>query len=343
MSTANQYHNVEFPSELLNEQNGLKLDQKKRLLYIESNLLRWNKYELLEVTAFADQNEIKAAFIRLSKELHPDAYFGVNVGTYGSRIDKIFQAVREAYQTLADPLSRARYDAQLYHMQNRAAKPMDPIQKAQSQKRMQMIMERIRKARDMMEQAEKALSESKILEAERQAQLAKDYAPHDKDILQRYNALRQQMAPARAWLYLKKARELVFPERLESGLNGLEMIRSLTIDIRSIHPDSVQESARQTEKALELAPEDAKILAGAASVYARIGNYSRAARLAQKSVDLDNQMMLGWHTLYEISYKEGKYHTAIRAAERLVALKANDVWIQDLLDKARNKLQQQSV
>ena len=58
-------------------------------------------YEVLGVGAGASSCEIKAAYRRLAREVHPDA---------GGRGDEGFIRLHAAYATLADPDERARYD-----------------------------------------------------------------------------------------------------------------------------------------------------------------------------------------------------------------------------------------
>ncbi|KAM0912080.1 hypothetical protein ACQ4PT_013037 [Festuca glaucescens] len=60
-------------------------------------------YEVLGVGAAASRGEIKAAYRRLAREVHPDA-----AGTGGG--DEGFIRLHAAYATLADPDERARYD-----------------------------------------------------------------------------------------------------------------------------------------------------------------------------------------------------------------------------------------
>jgi hypothetical protein len=60
-------------------------------------------YEVLGVGAGASRGEIKAAYRRLAREVHPDAAGGCGAG-------EDFVRLHAAYATLADPDERARYD-----------------------------------------------------------------------------------------------------------------------------------------------------------------------------------------------------------------------------------------
>ncbi|XP_040381067.1 chaperone protein dnaJ 11, chloroplastic-like [Oryza brachyantha] len=64
-------------------------------------------YEVLGVGAGASRVEIKAAYRRLAREVHPDAAGGSGGAAGG---DEDFIRLHAAYATLADPDERARYD-----------------------------------------------------------------------------------------------------------------------------------------------------------------------------------------------------------------------------------------
>ncbi|KAL1399526.1 hypothetical protein pipiens_008148 [Culex pipiens pipiens] len=67
-------------------------------------------YEILKLKSTCTPKEIREAFIRLSKELHPDA--NVSNAKRASS-DKSFIQLLEAYKVLSKPDSRASYDYEL--------------------------------------------------------------------------------------------------------------------------------------------------------------------------------------------------------------------------------------
>jgi len=77
-----------------------------------------NHYEVLGVEKNATQTEIKEAYIKQGKELHPDLHRNIEDTKYGSLRDRYkedlyttqFKALNEAYTVLSKPDSRRIYD-----------------------------------------------------------------------------------------------------------------------------------------------------------------------------------------------------------------------------------------
>lgn len=65
-------------------------------------MLSSNPYELLEVSPNASAEEIKAAYLRLAKQWHPDRFSGAEKAAAEAR----FRALNEAYTAVKDPSRR---------------------------------------------------------------------------------------------------------------------------------------------------------------------------------------------------------------------------------------------
>lgn len=67
-----------------------------------------NYYQILEVSSDANYDQIRKAFRKLAKEIHPDVNKDI-----GSK--EKFQKLNEAHQTLSDPAKRRLYNLRLRH------------------------------------------------------------------------------------------------------------------------------------------------------------------------------------------------------------------------------------
>ncbi|HEX8952754.1 MAG TPA: DnaJ domain-containing protein, partial [Polyangia bacterium] len=87
----------------------LTVEQARRIDEFFVSLATRDAFELLEIARDADKKEVKRAYFKMSKELHPDRFFGKNIGPYRERLSKIFQSIKAAYELLSDDARRAAY------------------------------------------------------------------------------------------------------------------------------------------------------------------------------------------------------------------------------------------
>ena len=79
-----------------------------------------NCYELLEVSSSANNAELRKAFRKLSKRLHPDT-----TSLPSEEATRQFQNVCEAYDLLSDPVLRANYDLTIERENNLTDQKID--------------------------------------------------------------------------------------------------------------------------------------------------------------------------------------------------------------------------
>jgi DnaJ domain len=89
---------------------GMTAAQKKRIDDFFANLDQRNAFELLEIDRTADEKAVKRAYFKLSKEFHPDRYFGREIGEYKDHLSTIFRAIKAAFEVLSDKRRRAAYE-----------------------------------------------------------------------------------------------------------------------------------------------------------------------------------------------------------------------------------------
>jgi len=67
-------------------------------------------YQILGVKDSADESEIKSAYFKLAKQLHPDRLTGAPDPEIKEKANFVFAAINKAFDTLSDPQRRSRYD-----------------------------------------------------------------------------------------------------------------------------------------------------------------------------------------------------------------------------------------
>ena len=78
-------------------------------------------WALLGVPQGAEAKVLKRAYFKLSKEIHPDRYYGKQLGSFAERLTQVFEAVSRAYAKLTTPDAAASAEHRARRGQRRAA------------------------------------------------------------------------------------------------------------------------------------------------------------------------------------------------------------------------------
>ncbi len=120
-----------------------------RIREVHESLTTSHFYALLGVPHKADRKAIREAYFRLSKEFHPDSYFGRQLGDYKGKLEAIFRRLTEAYGILTHKEKRGEYDVYI----------ADQIAAAEMEER---LLEADREAARIHEEIERARVEAAI-------------------------------------------------------------------------------------------------------------------------------------------------------------------------------------
>lgn len=102
----------EFAAELA-EECDIDVPTRLRILELHRRLERLSHYDLLGVPRDAEKKDIKAGYFTLVNELHTDRFFGKRLGTFKTKLERIFAAATKAESTLTKAKLRAEYDRYL--------------------------------------------------------------------------------------------------------------------------------------------------------------------------------------------------------------------------------------
>ena len=88
-------------------------DARKRIMRKHVKLATQDLFELLELSLECDKRDVKRAYFKLSKEFHPDRFFGKKLGAYKEMVAQVFRAISQAAEYLGDDERRAEYHAMI--------------------------------------------------------------------------------------------------------------------------------------------------------------------------------------------------------------------------------------
>lgn len=93
--------------------NILDAPARQRIIELRRKIGNSSFYEMLEIEADSDKRTVKRAYFRLSKEFHPDRYYGKELGPFGPWLADIFKSVNQAFGVLGNNRKRSAYESEL--------------------------------------------------------------------------------------------------------------------------------------------------------------------------------------------------------------------------------------
>ncbi len=87
--------------------------QRIRILLFRRGMVRCTLFDLLGVAPDTDKRNVKRAYFRLSKDFHPDLYYGKDIGPFEGWLSEVFKAITDAFKILGNNKKRAKYESSL--------------------------------------------------------------------------------------------------------------------------------------------------------------------------------------------------------------------------------------
>lgn len=84
----------------------ISLDERDRILTMHRRIRSGDALAILGVADATDKKAIKRAYFGLSKDFHPDRFYGKRTGSFAARLNEVFEAISAAYAELNDDRPR---------------------------------------------------------------------------------------------------------------------------------------------------------------------------------------------------------------------------------------------
>lgn len=207
---AGRYATFMFDLVALSEDVDLELERKKEILYLCAQMEKGTYYDLLGVSVAAGAAEVKQAYLERSRSFHPDRFFRKRLGSFNGRVQELFRAVNEAYETLRDDALRAEYDqlhAKRFNVTAKSALDERQHREAEDRRREEERFARLRRTkgfgriaavRELLQQAAAFEAEDEIFRAAEVLKAAVELDPNSELVRARLGALRPRLDKKRA-------------------------------------------------------------------------------------------------------------------------------------------------
>lgn len=310
---------------------GLPAEVQERALAFESRL-EGSYHALLGVGTDAESKEIKRAYFKLSRDFHPDRYFGKDLGAFAPLLDRIFKKIALAYELLMDPTTRAELarsmaqapppEAEAPPAPAAPTKPGTPqkftkrewLDRMRKQFRLpeELLAERRFRAKQLAESADTSGRRGNWKEAASCIRLAIAFDPWN-------NAYKEQFGAVQIEIHRIRAEEL----RQEA--------------IGAFDSRSLAKALSLYEEVLAYKPSDAPAHDKAAELCLELEQFDQAQEYADRACELEPESAAYHITRGRVLKRRGRRDRAIDAFETAQTLDPQDTRSGDELKKLRRK------
>jgi tetratricopeptide (TPR) repeat protein len=276
--------------------------RRKAILHAEAMLATWTHYEVLGLAWNAGAEAARAAYIEKVKLFHPDRYPGKRLGTYRSRLEKVFRRLTEARDVLVDEVRRPAYakaTAPALEATRLAARALEDERRAEERRarlaRQNPMLARATRVSDLMKRAKEALAAGQFQQAANDFQLVVSLDPGHREAIELGAEAKKRSMAGRVEGLLEKAQA---SEALGQPGQALSAYRA----------------------ALEVDPANLRVCILAARVALKLGDVGSARELAEQGVRAAPRNGAAHEMLGLVHEAAGRKGDAKKALERALEL-----------------------
>jgi tetratricopeptide (TPR) repeat protein len=298
-----RYSDHVFTPADLAEDVDLSLEVKKEVLYLHGQLGRFDHWRLLGIPWNASGETARAAYVARVKVFHPDRYAGKRLGSYLSRLERVFRALTEARDVLADEMRRveyARHTAPPEEFARAETRRLEDEQRAEERRRRLVranpLVAHASRVADLVRRGREAMAQGKHAQAANDFLTAATLDP-------RHPEARTLAVEARRLAQGERARELYDRALAAEAVGNHAAAAAIFRDAAEADPASPryavaasrlalqvgdQAGARAlAETAVRAAPRDARALEALGAALAAAGQTKDAKRALERALELD--------------------------------------------------------
>ncbi len=198
-----------------NDEVALAPEHRRYLDDLYARLDEMTAYEMLGVGREADDAEIKRAYFKLVRIIHPDRYYKKNLGPYRPKLEAVFARLKKVYETLSQPAERAKYDARLSEagiVPTQAAPKTAPVTPAEAARKQavldalkQRVVEGRAKAQALVDTATRAEKAGDLTAAADAYRRALELSPNDAALKTAHASIVKRVAERRCDAHRRQA------------------------------------------------------------------------------------------------------------------------------------------